>query len=262
MGMKSCVVVFAAAALGLGACAKQPGAPASSAANAEAQAFSKAIADAFVAQQTGVAADKVAQQSKATLLRKFARLKAAADAEEGIVNPATRTAIELQRIELLAHAGATRAGVYATPSDTELRTQYNRFVAGLPAREFHVAHILVATEGMAQVLITELQAGADFSKLAREKSADDSNVKGGDIGWISTGKLPADFTAAAQALKPGQFTPHPVHTIYGWHVIKVLEARSAAAPPYEQVKAQLIDDIQQQRYESFLAGVEARTANR
>lgn len=140
-------------------------------------------------------------------------------------------------------------------------TQYDRFVLSLPPKEFHVAHILVATEGMAQVLITELQSGSDFAKLAREKSADDSNAKGGDIGWISPGKLPVEFTAAVQGLKAGQFTQRPVHTPYGWHVIKVLEARSSAAPPFDQVKSQLTVDLHRQRYEKFLAGAVAPTAS-
>ena len=62
----------------------------------------------------------------------------------------------------------------------------------------------------------------------------------------------ADFTNAVQALKTGQSTTHPIHTIYGWHVIKLLETRPAAAPAFEQVKAQLAVDIQQARYKAFL----------
>jgi peptidyl-prolyl cis-trans isomerase C len=180
--------------------------------------------------------------------------------QEADVAAAARDETELQRIESLVRAGATRAGVYAPPSDAELKAQYDRFVAGLPPTEFHVAHILVPTERMAQTLITELQAGSDFTKLAREESTDDSNVKGGDIGWISAGKTPEAFTAAVRRLRPGQFTPRPVHTIYGWHVIKVLEAKSTAAPPYDQVKSQLAVDIQQQRYEKFLASALSKTA--
>ncbi len=206
-------------------------------------------------------ADQVAAATKATLVQDFERMKAAASTEDLIAEPAMRQLIELERIEALAHAGAERAGVFATPSDAELQTYYEKYVAELPAKEFHVAHILVATEALAQVLITALQGGADFAKLARERSADDSKVKGGDIGWISPGKLPADFTAAVERLQPGHFTSRPVQTIYGWHVIKVLEARPSAAPPIDQVKAQLTTDLQRQRYEKFLADALAHTGN-
>jgi peptidyl-prolyl cis-trans isomerase C len=210
-----------AAVLCLSACAKHSGDPAPPTASAEAQAPAR-VADSSVKQQRAVAA--------------------------------TRDDKELQRIELLVRAGATQAGVYVTPSDAELRAQYDRFVSALPPKEFHVAHILVPTERMARVLITELQSGTEFAQLAREESTDDSNAKGGDLGWISPGKLPVAFAAAVQGLKPGQFTPHPVHTNYGWHVIKVLEARPSEAPPYDQVKAQIAVELQQQRYEKFLAG--------
>lgn len=214
--------------------------------------ISEALFNYYVQQKSGASADKLDPALRASLLQDLEQLKAAAVAEEARANADTQEALELQRIELLAHAGATAAGVYAPPSDAELKTEYDRFVASLPAQEFHVAHILVATEGGAQVLIIKLQGGADFAKLASEQSADDSKVKGGDLGWIAPGKLPVDFTNAVQALKPGQITVHPVHTIYGWHVIKLLETRPAAPPPFDQVKAQLAINLQQARYKQFL----------
>jgi peptidyl-prolyl cis-trans isomerase C len=214
--------------------------------------ISQALFAYYVQQKSAAPGDTLDPALKASLLQDLEQLKAAAIAEEKHVNVDTKQALELQRIELLAHAGATAAGVYASPSDAELKAEYDRFVASLPAHEFHVAHILVATEGGAQVLIIKLQGGADFAKLATEQSADDSKVRGGDLGWIAPSKLPVDFTNAVQALKPGQVTVHPIRTIYGWHVIKLLETRPAAAPPFEQVKAQLAVNIQQARYKMFL----------
>jgi peptidyl-prolyl cis-trans isomerase C len=248
-------------ALGLSACAQHAGTPSTSTPNTAEPGSTQGLAEAYVSQQAGVPAERVAEATKAKLLQDFERLKAAAAAEDAIADTSTRQIIELQRIESLAHAGAERAGVFAKPSNEELQAQYEEYAASLPPKEFHVTHILVASESMGQVLITELQGGADFAKLAREKSADDSNARGGDLGWIAPGKLPVEFTAAVAVLKPGQFTPHPVHTIYGWHVIKLLELRSSAAPPIDQVKAQLIVDLQQQRYAKFLEDVAARTAH-
>jgi peptidyl-prolyl cis-trans isomerase C len=221
------------------------------------QPISQDLFNYYVLKQTGVAPEKVDAALKDSLLGDLKRLKAAALVGESEADLTLGDQIELQRLELLAHAAATAAGVYSPPSDADLQAEYERFKAALPAKEFHVAHILVAAEKAAEVLTVKLQSGADFSKLAREQSADESNTRGGDLGWISAGKLPVDFMNAIQALKPGQITAHPVHTIYGWHVIKLVETRSASAPPFEEVKAQIAANLQQARYKQFLESAAA-----
>jgi peptidyl-prolyl cis-trans isomerase C len=180
------------------------------------------------------------------------KLKAAAEAGETRADPQTIQEIELRRLELLAHSAAQAAGVFTPPSEADLQAAYEQYKARLPAQEFHVAHILVATEDAARLLIIELQGGADFSKLASVRSADDSKNQGGDLGWVVPGKLPTEFTDAVAQLKPGQITARPVKTIYGWHVIKLIETRPATAPPFEQVKAQLSVNLQKERYDRFL----------
>lgn len=251
--MRTSIPILAMATLYVCACTKQSNTPSQTAApSAGTPPVSHALMEYFVSQKAGVPADKVDTQVRETLVRELEELEVAAAAEETNATPEIQEEIQLQRIELLAHAGAIAAGVFAPPSDAELKAEYDGFVASLPAQEFHVAHILVATESAAQILITKLQGGTEFAKLARERSADDSEARGGDLGWIAPGKLPVDFTNAVQALKPGQITAHPVHTIYGWHVIKLLESRPATPPPFEQVKAQLTANLQQARYKKFL----------
>jgi peptidyl-prolyl cis-trans isomerase C len=142
--------------------------------------------------------------------------------------------------------------VFTPPSEADLLAAYEEYKAGLPAQEFHVAHILVATEDTARLLIVELQGGADFSMLASVRSADDSKNLGGDLGWVGPGKLPAEFTDAVAQLKPSQITARPVKTMYGWHIIKLIETRPAVAPQFERVKAQLATNLQQARYKQFL----------
>ena len=251
--MSAKFLILAASAVLLAACSRQSNSPSAAAtAPVSSKPITQDLFDYYVKQKTGSPAAKVDPKLGSVLMQELEQMKAAAAAEENKADAETQEALELQRIELLAHAGAAAAGVFASPSDAELKAEYDGFVAGLPAQEYHVAHILVPTEPVAEVLITKLQGGADFAKLAREQSADDSKVKGGDLGWIAPGKLPVDFTKAAETLKPGKITSRPVHTIYGWHVIKLLEVRAAAPPPFEQVKAQLTANLQQARYKKFL----------
>jgi peptidyl-prolyl cis-trans isomerase SurA len=72
-----------------------------------------------------------------------------------------------------------------------------------------------------------LQEGATFSDLAKKYSDHkESAPKGGELNWFGTGEIISDFSEAAFALTDtGKYTK-PVHTIYGWHIIKLLDKKS------------------------------------
>ncbi|MEQ1813577.1 MAG: peptidylprolyl isomerase, partial [Candidatus Nitrotoga sp.] len=55
---------------------------------------------------------------------------------------------------------------------------------------------------------------------------DGSAVQGGDLGWISPGETVPEFESAMQKLKPGEISD-AVQSGFGWHLIQVLERRSA-----------------------------------
>ena len=72
-----------------------------------------------------------------------------------------------------------------------------------------------------------LQEGASFSDLAKKYSDHkESAAKGGELNWFGTGEIISDFSEAAFAMADtGKYTK-PVHTIYGWHIIKLLDKKS------------------------------------
>ena len=221
--------------------------------------ISAALFNVYVEKRTGVTPDKVDSRLKKGLLDELIALKAAGAAGARLGKPSVEQEAELARLEVLARAAADTSGVYAAPSDAELQTAYLGYVASLPAKESHVAHVLVATEPLALGVIRDLDHGGDFAALAKTRSADDSNVRGGDLGWVSPGHLPKEFMDAAAALKPGEYTKQPVRTLYGWHVIRLIETRAANAPPFNQVKAQIAVNLQKDRYDQFLKSVVSRT---
>lgn len=216
------------------------------------QPISQALFEQYAEEKAGLPLSQLNPVLKESLLNDLKELKAASLAGVKTAGPDLEQELELKRIELLTRHAATAAGVYRTPTEAEFQQAYQEFAASRPAIEYHISHILVATESATALLITRLQGGADFESLARTESTDDSNTRGGDLGWIAPGKLPAAFTDAVMALNPGDYTRQPVHTPYGWHVIRLLETRPAEAPPFEQVKAQLASNIQQERYQQFL----------
>jgi peptidyl-prolyl cis-trans isomerase SurA len=72
-----------------------------------------------------------------------------------------------------------------------------------------------------------LQEGASFAELAKKYSDHkESASKGGELNWFGTGEIISDFSEAAFALRDtGNYTK-PVRTLYGWHIIKLLDKKS------------------------------------
>ena len=90
--------------------------------------------------------------------------------------------------------------------------------------QIHAAHILVKTEQEAFVALYDIRSGKDFGDVAKAISICPSAKKGGDLGWFGKNKMVREFETAVFALKSGELSK-PVKTQFGWHVIKVIEAK-------------------------------------
>lgn len=138
-------------------------------------------------------------------------------------------------------------------SDEAVRARYDEQIAALPTEEeIKARHILLKTREEAEAVIAELEGGADFEALAKEKSTGPSAPQGGDLGFFSKGQMVPPFEEAAFALEPGSYTKTPVETQFGFHVIKVEEKREKAPPAFEQVEDQLRQLLLRERYAEVL----------
>ncbi|MFD2236648.1 peptidylprolyl isomerase [Aureimonas populi] len=170
--------------------------------------------------------------------------------EAGLQDDAlTERRIAFLRDRALHNAYFERNGV-ETITDEELRARYDEEVAATePVEEVHARHILVPTREEAEALITELDGGAEFEALASEHSSDPgSGQRGGDLGFFGPGQMVPAFEAAAYALEPGSYTPEPVESQFGWHIIEVLEKRMAEPPAFEQVREQVRQLLMREKY--------------
>jgi peptidyl-prolyl cis-trans isomerase C len=133
-------------------------------------------------------------------------------------------------------------------SEAKLRQAYDQYAKQAPqTEEVHARHILVKTEQEAKDLIAQLDKGADFATLAKEKTIDPpGKTDGGDLGYFTKGDMLPDISAAAFALKPGEYTKTPIHTQYGWHIVKVEDRRPGKAGTYEQVAPEIAQQMTQQ----------------
>ena len=75
-----------------------------------------------------------------------------------------------------------------------------------------------------QDVYQKLQAGADFAQLAIARSASETALEGGDIGWRKAAQLPPPFDAMISALPIGGVT-EPIRTPGGFMILKLLEKR-------------------------------------
>ena len=80
----------------------------------------------------------------------------------------------------------------------------------------------------AKNILSMIQAGADFDKLA-EDSSDEPTAKKthGVLHWLTSGQTPKSFEDAVYSMKPGDIYPEPVRTPYGYFVIRTLEEKKS-----------------------------------
>lgn len=122
--------------------------------------------------------------------------------------------------------------------------------------EFNASHILVETEEEANAIREELEGGADFAAVAREKSTGPSGPGGGSLGWFAQGAMVPEFENAVVAMEPGAVS-EPVQTQFGWHVIKLNEKRLLEAPDLEDVRGELELQLRQTRVQEEIERVTA-----
>lgn len=135
--------------------------------------------------------------------------------------------------------------------DAEVKAEYDRYKAQLGDKEYHARHILVATEEEAKAIIAKIKAGSKFEELAKASSKDGSAANGGDLDWASPAAYVPDFSKAMVALGKGAVTEAPVKTQYGFHVIKLEDTRATKIPPFEEVKQQVAESLQQRKLQVY-----------
>jgi peptidyl-prolyl cis-trans isomerase C len=141
------------------------------------------------------------------------------------------------------------------PTEQEARAEYETQVGLLPHQEYHVSHILVATEGFARKIVGELEKGGNFADIAKRESMDPSKNNGGDIGWLTPDRIMKPFADAMLALKKGDYTHKPVQTQYGWHIIRLDDIRDVTPPNFDQVHQRLDQVVQAKKFKAYTDGL-------
>lgn len=141
-------------------------------------------------------------------------------------------------------------------TDEKLQAAYDaKYATAGGEKEFNANHILVESEDEAKAIIEEINGGADFEAVAKEKSTGPSGPNGGALGWFGKGMMVPEFEAAVMELEAGAISAAPVQTQFGWHVIKLNETRETEAPALDAVRDELSAEIQNAAVEEQVAAL-------
>jgi peptidyl-prolyl cis-trans isomerase C len=181
-------------------------------------------------------------------------------------SPDFRTQLELARQSLMINALFADFSQKNPVSEADAKAEYDRVVkerqSAAGNKEFKARHILVETEDAAKTLIADLKKGGKFDDLAKKQSKDPgSGANGGDLGWSAPSAYVPEFAEALQKLGKGQLTETPVKTQFGWHVIRVDDIRDLKAPElpkFEEVKTQIVQQLEQEKLTKFQEELRAK----
>ena len=161
------------------------------------------------------------------------------------------------------------------PSDAQAREFYDKNPDKFKQPEaVRASHILILADEKADAatkkrarqkidaILKQARSGADFAKLARENSQDNSAQQGGDLNYFPRGQMVPPFEQAAFSLKPGQISD-VVTTQFGYHIIKVTDHKAESTVTFEQasdrIKQYLTEQGKQEHVKAYIDGLKSKS---
>lgn len=144
------------------------------------------------------------------------------------------------------------------PSEAQMKEYWGKL-------EFknRASHILIDNLDTAQMIVSKIEEGENFEKLAHDYSIDPSASKNkGDLGYFTWGQMLDEFQNAVWSMEPGQVSP-PVKTRYGYHIIKLVdrlpnEYRIDFDEMKSDLKDQLTNIIRRKKGEAYFNDIKER----
>jgi peptidyl-prolyl cis-trans isomerase C len=145
-------------------------------------------------------------------------------------------------------------------TESDIRAEYDRQTAlskeAQNSKQYEVSQIQVATEAEAAEIIQQINKGAKFETLAKDKSVEKiSGAQGGLVGWVLPAQLAPPINMLIVNLDKGKVTQTPIRTNNGWHVIRVDDVRPFVIAPFDQVRNTLAQELVQQRRQQAVSAL-------
>ncbi|WP_434778584.1 peptidylprolyl isomerase [Neisseria sp. Ec49-e6-T10] len=163
-----------------------------------------------------------------------------------------QTALNNLQSRLLSEAFVADVAKKNTVSDSDARKIYDQMESNLKGtQEVKLRQIVTNKEADANKAIAELNKGKDFAAVAKTYSLDVSKDNGGLIDSYENLKAfemgAPEIFAAINPLSKGQYNKTPIQANGNFVILKVEDKRNAVVPKFDDVKAQIKDDLLRQK---------------
>jgi len=157
--------------------------------------------------------------------------------------PEFQSKLKMYRNELLVNEYVTaKITPFISVTDEEVDLLMKASPNLVPKGTLTLKEILVKTEKEAEEIYQDLGKGADFSKVATEKSIAQSKTNGGLIGTVSIGQLPPDVEALVSNLKEGEFSK-PVKSDEGFRILYLVNRKERRPQEMETLETKVRDKL-------------------
>lgn len=149
-------------------------------------------------------------------------------------------------------------------TETDIRVYYdtNKHMFKRP-KQYKASHIFLkvdpSSNGVeeraallkkANELAAKAKNGEDFYNLAYFNSDDRSKYVGGDLGYFHEGQLTPELEDVIKKMRVGE-TSEPFKTMYGFHIIKLVEVNEAKQLEFDEVKVKIREQLEKSAKDSL-----------
>jgi len=169
---------------------------------------------------------------------------------EGIAYDDYRESIREEIIMGEVRRANVRRRVYITPQEITTLLELME-EQGATQAEYRLGHILIgfpaeptdediaAARERADKVISLLNSGSDFTKIAIASSSGSEALEGGDMGWLNINAMPTLFAEAIQGKDKDELVG-PIRSGAGFHILKVADTRGIEKVTVEEVDSRHI----------------------
>ncbi len=172
---------------------------------------------------------------------------------------------DIEYVEILRDAVAAQVSVTEQQLAEYYEFNKDRY---LQDEQRQARHILIlfdddeaGSEAVANELLTRTRSGESFEELARQYSKDGgTSASGGDLGALTRTQLPDALGGAIFGMQEGEVSG-PVKGDFGFHVVRLDNIMESGPLPYDQVRASLLSELQEQQAEGLFLELERKLSD-